>query len=209
MMNDNKDDYRRDDPADEDFNMDDPDSLPWLETDGEYEEESTTGKTIAMVLGGIALLALVIGAIFFIQHQRRGGEGGNGELIAAQEGDYKVKPDDPQGKEFEGEGDAAFAASEGKRVDNGQASPAGAKSSSGGSALVQLAAFSSSEQAQEGWKTLTGRYAALKGAERRITQATVDGRKMFRLNAAAADAKAANELCNQLKSAGGSCIVVR
>ena len=35
------------------------------------------------------------------------------ELIAAQEGDYKVKPDDPGGLKVEGEGETAIATSDG------------------------------------------------------------------------------------------------
>jgi cell division septation protein DedD len=38
---------------------------------------------------------------------------GNGELIAAPAGDYKVKPDEPGGLKVEGEGDTVFATSHG------------------------------------------------------------------------------------------------
>jgi hypothetical protein len=43
---------------------------------------------------------------------------GNGALIAAQEGDYKVKPDDPGGLKVQGEGDSAIATSEGSGTGN-------------------------------------------------------------------------------------------
>ena len=40
-------------------------------------------------------------------------------MIAAQEGDYKVKPDEPGGLKVEGEGDSAIATSAGKGAGNG------------------------------------------------------------------------------------------
>jgi hypothetical protein len=107
--------------------LDDPDRLPWLETaDGyEYEESASPLKVAGLVLGGLALLAAIVGGIYWLQRNQSGGQG-NGELIAAQEGDYKVAPSDREGKSFEGEGDAAFAASEGKKVDS-KLDPAKAK----------------------------------------------------------------------------------
>ena len=47
------------------------------------------------------------------------GAAGDGALIAAQEGDYKVRPDDPGGLKVEGEGDAAIATSAGAGAGNG------------------------------------------------------------------------------------------
>ena len=91
------------------LNLDDPDRLPWLETaDGyEYDDGSSPLKIAGLVLGGLALLALIVGGIYYMQRNQTGAEGGNGELIAAQEGEYKVRPEEAGGKSFEGEGDAA------------------------------------------------------------------------------------------------------
>ena len=50
--------------------------------------------------------AVIFGIYWFKQHQATDG---NGALIAAQEGDYKVKPDDPGGMKVAGEGDTAIA----------------------------------------------------------------------------------------------------
>ncbi len=58
--------------------------------------------------------------------QRRHRSGGEPEMIAAPEGDYKVKPDEPGGMKVEGKGDTAYAASEGadpKGVINVDAAP--------------------------------------------------------------------------------------
>ena len=99
------------------LNLDDPDRLPWLDTaDGyEYDDGNSGLRILLLVLGGLALLAAIVWGVYWMQRNQTGAEGGNGELIAAQEGDYKVRPDEPGGKSFEGEGDAAFSASAGKR----------------------------------------------------------------------------------------------
>lgn len=194
---------------DDNFNLDDPDSLPWLESDGDYRDESASaGRVATMLLGGLALLALVVGAIFWLQKQASGPERGNGEMIAAQEGDYKVKPADPEGKKFEGDGDTAFAASEGRKAGMAGAKQ-GAPVKAGGVTLVQLGAFSNNLQAEQGWAQLAEKLKPLQGVERRITSAMVDGRKVFRLNAVVADPAAGNRLCSALKAAGANCLVVR
>lgn len=91
----------------------DEDRLPWLEPAEEEEaEQVNVGRLVAFVLGGLLLLSAVIGGIYWWQG-RDATLDGEGELIAAPEGDYKVQPDDPGGMAVEGQGDAAFAASEG------------------------------------------------------------------------------------------------
>ena len=96
----------------------DDDRLPWLETAGdELDEGPPLGRLIGMVLIGLVALAAVLGAIYWVKH--RTPAAGNGDLIAAQAGDYKVKPDDPGGMKVAGEGDAAVAASGGAAGGNG------------------------------------------------------------------------------------------
>lgn len=96
----------------------DEDRLPWLETvEPDEEEPSNTGRTVALVLLGLALLAVVVfGAVRW--QQSRGAQG-DGTLIAAQDGAYKVRPDDPGGLKVEGEGDAAIATSAGVKAGSG------------------------------------------------------------------------------------------
>ena len=105
-------DVRSDDPALEE------DRLPWVEAVEEDDEKEGpgAGKLIASVLIGLVAIGLIVGGLFWLGDQTRGGgDAGNGapEVIAAPEGDYKVKPADPGGMKVEGEGDTAFAASEG------------------------------------------------------------------------------------------------
>lgn len=92
--------------------LDDEDRLPWLEAAGDYDDEGevSPARLLVMVLGGLLLIGAVLGGLWWLQN---GGARGKGELIAAQEGDYKVAPKNDAAKTFEGEGDASFAASEG------------------------------------------------------------------------------------------------
>jgi hypothetical protein len=88
------------------------DRLPWLETvEDDYREGPSVGRIVLLVV----LVLLVLGAAgfgyYWFQQQR--GLSGNGELIQAQEGDYKVKPDEPGGMKVEGEGDSVFTTSQG------------------------------------------------------------------------------------------------
>jgi hypothetical protein len=203
--------------------LDDPDRLPWLETaDGyEYDEGASPLKVAAMVLGGLALLAAIVGGIYWLQRNQTGGAQGNGELIAAQEGNYKVAPDDREGKKFEGEGDAAFAASEGQKtgatiapaVKAGDAkvtAPAANGPTPAGAVMVQLGAFGDSAKADQAWAGLGKRFGFLSGTNRKIAEATGEGgRKIFRLQAITANAAAAQQLCAKLKAAGENCLIVK
>lgn len=90
----------------------DDDRLPWLET---VEEDYRDGPSLGRILLLVVLLVLVIAAgggayYWYQQHQ---GLSGNGQLIAAPEGDYKSKPDEPGGHVVEGAGDSMFATSQG------------------------------------------------------------------------------------------------
>jgi SPOR domain len=211
---------------DNDLGLDDPDRLPWLETaDGyEYDEGASPPKVAGLVLGGLALLAVIVGGIYWLQRHQTGGATGNGELIAAQEGDYKVKPDEAGGKTFDGEGDSAFAASEGKKTGAtiapaakagdaraaAASKPAANGSTPPGAVMVQLGAFGDAAKADTAWAALGKRFGFLSGTNRKIAEANVEGgRKVFRLQAVTANAAAAQQLCAKLKAAGENCLIVR
>ncbi len=99
------------------YEVRDEDRLPWLETvDDDYESGTSIFRIGLFVLLGLVVIAGLIFGSYWLKN--RGGPGGSGALIAAQEGDYKVKPDSPGGMKVEGEGDTAFATSEGKSAGN-------------------------------------------------------------------------------------------
>lgn len=90
----------------------DEDRLPWLETvEPDEPHGSGAGRKLLLVLVGLLVLGAAIFGLYRLQVGR--GADGSGELIAAQEGEYKVKPDDPGGLKVEGEGDTAIATSAG------------------------------------------------------------------------------------------------
>ncbi len=180
-----------------------------------------------MLLAGLVLLAAIIGAIYWLQRNQIGGANGNGQLIAAPVGAYKVKPQDAGGKRFEGEGDSAFAASEGTKTgatlvpaaktapiappaaiaSAPVAAPAAAPASA---VMVQLGAFGDSAKADAAWAALNKRFGFLAGMNRKIAETNVEGgRKVFRLQAVAANSSEAQQLCAKLKVAGENCLIVR
>lgn len=94
------------------LNLDNEDRLPWLEAADNYDDDEAVSPTrlLLLVIGGLVLIGSVLGGLWWMQG---GGARGDGELIAAQDGPYKQVPADDGAKQFEGEGDASFAASEG------------------------------------------------------------------------------------------------
>lgn len=90
----------------------DGDRLPWLET---VEEDYHEGRPLGRILLILLLILAVVGAAAFVYHlyQRQQGAQGNGALIEAEPGDYKMRPDEPGGMRVEGEGDTVFTTSQG------------------------------------------------------------------------------------------------
>jgi hypothetical protein len=101
-----------------DVRADDDDRLPWLEAvdEDDTRDGPSAAKLIAFVVIGLVAIGLIVGGLFWMGNRGDSGAGGAGTddtLIAAPEGDYKVKPDDPGGMKVEGQGGTALAASEG------------------------------------------------------------------------------------------------
>ena len=215
---------------DDGLNLDDNDRLPWLETADGYEtqESGSPLKVALMVLGGLLLLAAIVGGISWFQRGQSGGANGTGELIAAPKGNYKEKPADAGGKSFEGEGDSAFAASEGQKtgavlalppaepvvapkpVVSTPATAARTDTTPANAVMVQLGAFGDSAKADTAWAGLNKRFGFLSGMNRKIAEANVEGgRTVFRLQAVTANSSEAQQLCAKLKAAGENCLIVR
>lgn len=84
-------------------------------------------------------------------------------------------------------------------------SPAAAGGTSG---TVQLGAFASEGAAARSWDSLKARFEWLAPVNRTIVPATVNGRTVYRLRAAAGSASAARNLCARFRVAGENCIVL-
>lgn len=97
------------------LDLDDEERLPWLEPAIEDEEEERLSplRLLGFILVGLALIGAVVAGIWLLRNGSGGDAVGEGKLIAAPQGDYKVPAKEADAKKFDGEGDASFAASEG------------------------------------------------------------------------------------------------
>lgn len=201
------------------LDLDDEDRLPWLESADDYDDdgEYSPVRVALFVLAGLLLLGGIVGGVYWLQNRDNDGLDGSGDLIAAQEGDYKVRPDDPQARQFEGEGDASFAASEGKDTTAklGTSAPVEAPvrkpeaPNAPGSAMIQLGAFSTAAMADSSWAGFARRFTDIGSLPKKIVRGSVEGSPIYRLNAVAPSVAQAQQVCNSLKAAGESCLVVR
>ena len=203
----------------EGLGLEDSDQLPWLETadDYEYDNSPSIYRVLLYIIMVFLLIASIVAAYFWYKNRSNDSNTqGDGELITAQEGDYKVAPEDRLGKEFEGEGDASFAASEGQKLSStiGEEETNEEIKADGpiGSDLsaIQLGAFSDVASATNAWTNLVKRFGFLSDDQRKILEGTVDGgRKIYRLQAITNDKKQANDICSKLKAAGENCLVLK
>ena len=83
--------------------------------------------------------------------------------------------------------------------------PAQQPAAGGSGQTIQLGAFNSQAQANAAWKALSGRFKYLAPLSQSIQTAEVGGKTYYRLRASGADARG---ICNRLKVAGESCLVV-
>lgn len=210
----------------------DEDRLPWLETVDEDYDDRPSGRRVALIaLLGVALLGALVFGGYWLRQRATEPSQGSGELIAAPPGDYKVKPEKEGGMTVEGEGDLAFAASEGKRPEKaridaaqlpeppmvmpgkgvmpGAAARAPGAGAKPGSALVQLGSFPDKAGADGAWAAKAKRFAFLAGLGHAVEKAEVGGRTFYRLRLNAGSVSGACELCNKLRIAGEACFVVR
>jgi hypothetical protein len=198
--------------------------LPWLEADDDADEGAVdTGRVITFVVGSLIVLGLIIGALWWAFRDRSGDNlVADGSTIEAPAGPYKTKPANPGGSEAVGTGDTSFKVAQGQEVEGQLASQdqpkpsidrnqagtgaAPAEAPSGGVG-VQVGAYSSKDRAEAGWSTLSTRYPQLSGVKHRVVQVTIDGSPIYRLQAVAGDAGAAQQLCSSLESQGADCRV--
>lgn len=211
--------------------------LPWLESpeDDEWDDQqgSDNGKMVGFVLMGMVALAAIVGGIWWATNRTSDPAlVADGSVIEAPAEPYKEAPENPGGKTFDGTGDSSFAVSEGQNraaqlggtpdapapvaaavpapapKAGAAAAPAAAPAAATGGVGVQVGAFSSKAAAEAGWTKLVGQAgAALSGVSHRVVAGSADIGTVYRLQAVAPDAGAAQALCGKLKAAGVSCQV--
>ncbi len=213
----------------------DEERLPWLESadDVDYDQPaSNSGRVIAFIALAVLLLAAIIGGIYWLSHRGATQTAADGSLIEASKEPYKIAPQNPGGKTFQGTGDSSFKVSEGEKPGAnlagsaatpapkpGPAAPASAAgSATGGGATgasavggvgVQVGAFGSSASAEAAWAKLVGQHDALKGLTHRAVEGKADIGTVYRLQAVTHDLAAASALCNKLQAEGLKCQVKR
>jgi hypothetical protein len=215
--------------AEEQLALDDEDeSLPWLEDDGDYEDEGGfDARLIWLALIGLLVIAALLFGGWWLLRDRPDPElVADGSTIEAPDGPYKERPDDPGGREVEGTGDTAFEVAEGEstrgRIGDGDETPepsidiaqngedgddSASSTESSSSVYVQIGAFTSRSDANEAWVSARGRYSALSGLRNRIVEAEVNGATVYRLQAIAPDRETGDATCRAIRNAGGDCYI--
>ena len=98
----------------------DEQGLPWLEAvDDEDGPRGVSAKKMLAGLFAVLLAVGIVGATLFWIGRRDAGRtaGGAAELIRAEPGPYKVRPDDPGGLDVAGDSGTAFATGAGEDRD--------------------------------------------------------------------------------------------
>lgn len=211
---------------------DEDERLPWLEgpeDDGEDYASSDNSGMMKLIAIGLGVLVLLVGGIWWSTHRNPDPAlAPDGSVVQAEAGPYKEAPKNPGGKQFDGTGDTSFAVSEGQSrpaqlggSDKGAAPAAPAPNAdpnakpgvavgvpAAGGVGVQVGAYSSKAAADADWTKLVAKAGgALSGVSHRVLAGTADNGTIYRLQAVAPDAAAANALCGKLKAAGVSCMV--
>ena len=217
-------------PAEDRLALGDEERLPWLESadDVDFDEpEPDSSRMIGFGVLAFLLLAALVGGIYWVTHRGGAAASADGSLIAANKEPYKIAPKDPGGKTFQGTGDASFKVSEGEKpIANlgGSAAPAPAPAPAAPKPTasapapaaapasgvgVQVGAFSTAASAEAAWSKLVTAHQALNGLSHRVVEGKADMATVFRLQAVAGDAGAANALCAKLQAGGLKCQVKR
>jgi hypothetical protein len=207
--------------------------LPWLEP---VEDEDEPPALSARKMGAAILIvllaaALVAGTLFWLGRGSASEGSGPPELIKAEPGPAKIKPENPGGIDVAGDSETAFATGAGEEVDgqldlgavpeeaiarpkaNAEAAPATevpaeaapAAAAPASANQVQLGFYGSASEAEAAWKTLSGRFPVIAGAGKIV----VPYQSGQRLRAGFGSPAEARSACQLLKAAGDACFVVR
>lgn len=213
----------------------DNESLPWLEpVDDEDSPRGVSARKMlaALLMVGLAV-AIIAGTTFYLG--RQSGGAGPPELIRAEAGPYKVRPDDPGGLDVAGDSGTAFATGAGEdqdaQLDVGkmiepppplppkegepkpppppepkpEPKPEVPATSGAPGPVIQLGAYGSTAKAETAWRMLSSRFPAIGG----LTKQIVPYSGGYRLRAGAGSAAEAKAACAAVTAGGENCFVVR
>lgn len=99
----------------EEIQLADEDRLPWLEAveeDGNERDGPSAAKLITALVIGLIAIGVIVGGLWWIGN---GAKADENQIITAEQGDYKQRPENPGGMNLSGEGNTSFAASEGQQ----------------------------------------------------------------------------------------------
>lgn len=212
----------------------DAEALPWLEpVDDEDDAPKVSARkmlaALVLVLIGIAIVA---GTLFWLGRQDTGS--GPPQLIKAEPGPYKVRPDNPGGLDVAGDSGTAYATGAGedsdalldvsrlneipvvppagepkaeapKSVPAEPATPATAPTPGAKGSVIQLGAYRSTAKAETAWRLLSSRFPEVAG----LTKIVVPYSGGYRLRASAGSPAAAQAACRAVVAAGENCFVAQ
>lgn len=209
--------------------------LPWLEpVEDEDEPPALSARKMgAAILVVLLAAALVAGTLYWLGRSNASEGSGPPELIRAEPGPAKIKPENPGGIDVAGDSETAFATGAGEKVDgqldldavpeeavarpkNAEPAPAAEAPTEQAAAAavpaapvspnqVQLGFYGSAREAEAAWKTLSGRFPVIASAGK-IVVPYQSGQRLRAGFGSPAEARAA---CQLLKAAGDACFVVR
>jgi hypothetical protein len=209
--------------------------LPWLQAvEDEDEPRGVSARKMLAALGLVLVAALLVAATFFWLGRRDTAVNGPPELIKAEPGPYKVKPQNPGGLDIKGESETAFETSAGQDTDaqldlskmpetpvakppkeQPQAAPQPetktppkpepAPPTVAHGSIIQLGAFANQAQAERAWTALSSRFPSI-GSMGKLIVPFPGG---IRLRATAPSPAEAKQACQTLKAAGENCFVAQ
>lgn len=215
----------------------DDQSLPWLEAvENEDGPRAISARKMLVALILVLLAGAVVAGTFFWLGRREAVVTGAPELIRAEPGPYKIKPDDPGGLDVTGESETAYSTSAGEDPDAAldvrqlpkemapppaePAKPAeppkpkpeaatndGATPAAPSGPTIQLGAYASTVKADTAWRLLSSRFPEVAALRKVVVSATVGGKPIYRLRASGSSAQT-RAACSALKAAGENCLPV-
>lgn len=211
----------------------DGEALPWLEAveDEDDPPPVSAGKMLAALLLVLLGVAIVAGVLFWLGRQDSGS--GPPQLIRAEPGPYKVRPDNPGGLDVAGDSGTAYSTGAGEdqdaQLDTSRLAeplppaddaerrpaaepappppprPAPPVATGARGTVVQLGAYGSTAKAETAWRLLSARFPEVAG----LTKMVVPYSGGYRLRAAAGSPAQAQAACQAVTSGGENCFVAQ